>query len=67
MAEILELFTLKSIQNNVFENLNSVIQLFLRLYSPKTVRSVKQPIRMFLIVRYIPKFLDEIQIERNVW
>jgi hypothetical protein len=66
LAEVLELFALKSIQNNVSENLNSVLQSLLRLRGPKTVESVEQRIRAFLIVRNIPELLEEIQIDRNV-
>ncbi|MBD3256167.1 MAG: DDE-type integrase/transposase/recombinase [Candidatus Lokiarchaeota archaeon] len=66
LAEVLELFALKSIQNNVSENLNSVLQSLLRLRGPKTVDSVEQRIRAFLIVRNTPEILKEIEIERNV-
>jgi len=66
LAEVLDLFALKSIQNNVSENLNSVLQSLLRLRGPKTVESVEQRIRAFIIVRNIPEILDEIQIDRNV-
>jgi len=66
LTEVLDLFALKSIQNNVSENLNSVFQSLLRLRGPKTVESVEQRIRAFIIVRNIPEILDEIQIERNV-
>lgn len=66
LAELLDLFALKSIQNNVSENLNSVLQSLLRLRGPKTVESVERRIRAFLIVRNIPDILDEIHIERNV-
>lgn len=66
LTEVLDLFALKSIQNNVSENLNSVLQSLLRLRGPKTVESVEQRIRAFLIVRNIPEILDEIQIDRRV-
>ena len=66
LTEVLNLFALKSIQNNVSENLNSVLQSLLRLKGPKTVESVEQRIRAFIIVRNIPEILDEIQIDRNV-
>lgn len=66
LAEVLNLFALKSIQNNVSENLNSVVKSLLRLRGPKTVESVERRIRAFLIVRNIPEILDEIQIDRNV-
>jgi transposase-like protein len=66
LTDVLELFALKSIQNNVSENLNSVLQSLLRLRGPKTVDSVEQRIRAFLIVRNIPEILEEIEIERNV-
>ncbi|MHA1149747.1 MAG: hypothetical protein ACTSR8_16045 [Promethearchaeota archaeon] len=43
-----------------------MLQSLLRLRGPKTVESVEQRIRAFLIVRNIPELLDKIQIERNV-
>lgn len=66
LADILDLFAQKSIQNNVSENLNSVLQSLLRLKGPKTVESVEQRIRGFVIVRNNPGILDDIQIDRNV-
>lgn len=55
-----------SIQNNVSENLNSVLQSLLRLRGPKTKESVERRIRAWIIVRNKPEILNEIQIERNV-
>lgn len=66
LAEVLDLFALKSIQNNVSENLNSVLQSLLRLRGPKTIESVEQRIRAFFIVRNIPEILNELKIERNI-
>jgi transposase-like protein len=66
LTELLDLFALKSIQNNVSENLNSVLQSLLRLRGPKTVESVERRIRAWAMVRNDTTVLDEIQIERNV-
>ncbi|MFX1257966.1 MAG: hypothetical protein ACFFAN_08910 [Promethearchaeota archaeon] len=66
LADILELFALKSIQNNVSENLNSVLHSLLSLRGPKTVESVEKRIRAWALIRNDPTILDEIQIERNV-
>ncbi|MHA1284194.1 MAG: hypothetical protein ACTSQP_16975 [Promethearchaeota archaeon] len=60
------MFALKSIQNNVSENLNSVLQSLLRLRGPKTIESVERRIRAWVIVRNNPEILDEIQIERTL-
>ena len=66
LIKLNNLFALKSIQNNVSKNLNSVLKSLLRLRGPKTVESVERRIRALLIVRNIPEILDEIQIDRNV-
>jgi len=66
LTEVLHLFALKSIQNNVSENLNSVLQSLLRLRGPKTIESVERRIRAWVIVRNNPEILDEIQIERTI-
>ncbi|MHA1339638.1 MAG: hypothetical protein ACTSRZ_05810, partial [Promethearchaeota archaeon] len=55
-----------SIQNNVSENLNSVLQSLLRLRGPKTIKSVERRIRDWVIVRNNPEILDEIRIERTI-
>ena len=66
LTEVLNLFTLKSIQNNVSENLNSVLQSILRLRGPKTIKSVERRIRAWVIVRNNPEILDDIRIERTI-
>jgi len=66
LTEVLNFFALKSIQNNVSENLNSVLQSLLRFGGPKTIESVERRIRARVIVRNNPDILDEIQIERTI-
>ncbi len=66
LTEGINLFALKSIQNNVSENINSVLQSVSRLKGPKTVESVEQRIRAVIIVRNTPTILNEIQIDRNI-
>ena len=66
LTGILNLYARKSIQNNVSENINSVIQAYLRLRGPKTVESVERRIRALVLVRNDPDILECIQIERNV-
>lgn len=66
LAEVLNLFARKSIQNNVSENLNSILQSLLNLCGPKTIESVERDIRAWVIVQNDPEILHEIQIDRNV-
>lgn len=56
----------KSIQNNLAENINSVLQSLIRLRGPKTIESVEKRLRAVLIVRNNPTILQEIQIDRNM-
>ena len=66
LAEVLNLFARKSIQNNVSENLNSVLKSLLKLSGPKTIESVEKRIRAWILVRNEPTLLDEVQIERTM-
>ena len=66
LKELFELFFRKTIQNNVAEGSNSVIQSLLKLCWPKTESSVEKKIRAFVIIRNDPKLLHKIQIERNI-
>lgn len=66
LAEVIKLFARKSIQNNVSENLNSILKSHLKLCGPKTIETVERRIRAFIIVRNDPEILDDIQIARNV-
>lgn len=54
------------IQNNLSENVNSVLQSILRLRGPKTAGSVERRLRAVLIVRNDPTVLDEIEVQRAV-
>lgn len=66
LAEVLNLYALMSIQNNLSENKNSILQSKMRLRGPKTVKSVERRIRATEIVQNQPEILEEIQISRNV-
>ena len=61
-----KLFARMTIQNNLAENINSVLQSVKRLKGPKTVESVENCIRATLKVRNSPELIGEIKIERNV-
>ena len=66
LTEVLNLFALMSIQNNLSENKNSILQSKMRLRGPKTVKSVERRIRATEIVQNQPEILEKIQISRNV-
>ena len=62
----LKLFPLMSIQNNLAENINSILRAIIRLRGPKTIESVERRIRATLKVRNHPEILDEVRITRHV-
>ena len=62
----LKLFPLMSIQNNLAENINSILRAIIRLRGPKTIESVKRRIRATLMIRNHPEILDEVRIMRQV-
>ncbi|KKL49685.1 hypothetical protein LCGC14_2313040 [marine sediment metagenome] len=66
LKELFGLFFRKTLQNNVAEGSNSVIQSLLKLCGPKTESSVEKKIRAFVIIRNEPDLLYKIQIERNI-
>ena len=66
LTELFELFVQKTIQNNVGEGSNSVLQSLLKLCGPKTILSVENKIRGFIIIRNNPELLSKVQIDRNV-
>lgn len=66
LKEFFELFVRKTIQNNVGEGSNSVLQSLLKLCGPKTELSVEKKIRGFAIIRNEPELLLKVQIERNI-
>ena len=66
LKELFELFFRKTIQNNVGEGSNSVLQSLLKLCGPKTISSVENKIRGFVIIRNEPELLSKVQIERNI-
>ena len=61
-----EIYCHKSIQNNIAEHINSVIQSLIRMRGPKTIESAERCLRTTLIVRNNPSILEEIQINRNM-
>ncbi len=66
LKELLGLFFRRTVQNNIGEGSNSVIQSLLKLCGPKTESSVENKIRAVVIVRNHPELLNEIRIERNI-
>ena len=66
LKEVFELFARKTIQNNVAEGSNSVLQSLLKLCGPKTISSVEEKIRAFVMIRNWPELLSKVQIGRNV-
>ena len=62
----LKLFPLMSIQNNLAENINSILRAIIRLRGPKTIESVERRIRGTLKIRNHPEILDEVRIMRQV-
>jgi len=62
----LKLFPLMSIQNNLAENINSILRAIIRLRGPKTIESVERRIRATLKVRNHPEILDDVRITRQV-
>lgn len=63
--ELLGLFYRKTIQNNVAEGSNNVIQSLLKLSGPKTGASLEEKIRALVMVRNELELLNEVQIELN--
>jgi transposase-like protein len=62
----LKLFPLMSIQNNLAENINSILRAIIRLRGPKTIESVERRIRATLKIRNHPEILEEVRITRQV-
>ena len=62
----LKLYALMSIQNNLAENINSILRAIIRLRGPKTIESVERRIRATLKIRNHPEILDEVRIMRQV-
>ena len=66
LSDALNLFALKSIQNNIAENITFVLRMVLGLSGPKTMKSIEQRIRGFLYIRNDPNQVGELRIERNI-
>lgn len=61
-----ELFARMSIQNNLAENINSVIRTILSLRGPKTIESMSRRLRTTAIVRNNPELIHKVEIKRDV-
>ena len=61
-----ELFCGKHIQNNLAENINSVLQSIIRLRGPRSPQSVERRLRALVVVRNSPSILETLAIKRNV-
>jgi hypothetical protein len=55
-----------TIQNNLAENINSVLQSIIRLRGPKTIESAEKRLRATLILRNDPTILDDLVFTRNM-
>jgi len=55
-----------SIQNNLAENINTILRAIIRLRGPKTIETVERRIRVTLKIRNHPEILDEVRITRQV-
>jgi len=55
-----------SIQNNLAENINSILRAIIRLRGPKTIESVERRIRATLKIRNHHEILDDVRITRQV-
>jgi len=62
----LKLYPLMSIQNNLAENINSILRAIIRLRGPKTIESVERRIRATLKIRNHPEILEEVRIMRRM-
>lgn len=62
----LKLYALMSIQNNLAENINSILRAIIRLRGPKTIESVERRIRATLKIRNHPEILEDVRITRKV-
>lgn len=66
LRDLFDLFVRKTIQNNVGEGSNSVLQSLLKLCGPKTIDSVEDKIRAFAMIRNRPELLSKVRIDRNI-
>ena len=66
LKELLELFVHKTIQNNVGEGSNSVLQSLLKSCGPKTISSFEDKIRAFFMIRNQPELLLKVRIDWNI-
>jgi transposase-like protein len=62
----LKLYHQMSLQNNLAENINSILRAIIRLRGPKTVESVEKRIRATLKIRNHPEILEEVRITRQI-
>lgn len=55
-----------TIQNNLAENINSVLQSIIRLKGPKSIESAEKRLRATLIIRNDPTIIENLTIKRNL-
>ena len=65
LGEVIHLYALKHIQNNLAEHKNSLLSNSLVLTGPKTVESIEKRIRACIICQNNPTILDSITIHHN--
>ena len=63
---VIDLFARITIQNNLAENINSVLQSIIRLKEPKSIETVENRLRATLIVRNKSFILQNLRIGRNI-
>ena len=65
LGKAIELFSLKFVQNNLAENLNSVLSFHLNLSGPKTAESLEKRLRGFLLAYNHPETIHIVEIRHK--
>ena len=63
---VIDVFARITIQNNLAENINSVLQSIIRLKGPKSIETVENRLRATLIARNDSSILQNLRIRRNM-
>ena len=66
LNKTIHLFAKQTIQNNLAENINSVLQSLIRLRGPKSIKSAANSLRTMVIVRNNPVILDKIRAKHKL-
>ena len=66
LNKTIHLFAKQTIQNNLAENINSVLQSLIRLRGPKSIKSAANSLRTMVIVRNNPVILDKISAKHKL-